>query len=186
MPMAKSSKDRPYTLEPYNPSWKTRFTQIKRIITPLFGDNLIVIDHVGSTAIACTDMFAKPQIDVCIAVKDIDRVPAVYPSFQALGYTTLGRAYVGDGDDYIVKDDPTTGQRLESLHIYGAGHPKPEQYRRFRDYLTTHTKERAQYVALKQELVKNKTYTQYDSGKTALIEELKVKANRWAEQKTTS
>lgn len=181
--MKKETTHRPYELQPYNPAWKKQFIAIAETIRPVFGDNVISIEHVGSTAIACSDMVAKPNIDVCVVVKDLNLIPSVYHDFTQLGYTPLGREYVGDGDEYVVKDDPVTGQRLESIHIYQEGHPKPQVYREFRDYLISHQEDRQRYVALKKDLFSHHkdAYKRYDNGKADLIVEIKQKASQWAE-----
>lgn len=185
--MGKQTKHRPYELKLYDPTWAKQFLVIASTIKPIFGINLISIEHVGSTSIACSDMIAKPNIDICVVVNNLDLIPNLYEDFKKLGYTPLGREYVGDGDEYIVKDNPDTGQRLESIHIYENGHPKPKIYRNFRDYLMLHRADRLLYIKLKNDLYEQHkdNYKNYDSGKTDLIEEIKRKANEWAENHIT-
>ena len=185
--MEHKNKNRPYTLEPYSRSWADQFKKIKHKITPWFGDNLISIEHVGSTAVACSDMIAKPNIDICVVVHNLSRLPNNYQNFTKNNYTILGESYVGDGGDYIVKDDPSSRIRTESIHIYQTDTLKPEQYCNFRDYLMTHADDRARYIACKQKLFNSHPaeYKKYDNGKTELIEELKLKATLWKQDQRT-
>lgn len=180
--MGIGSKNRPFKLESYNPAWKEWYQRIAREIRPIFGDNLVLIEHIGSTSIDCIDMVAKPNIDVLVEMSDLNLVTQYYEQFKALGYTPLGREYVGNGDEYVVKDDLETGRRLESIHILETGHPQIASYRALREYLKSHPADRARYVALKQKLYAEyeSEYKQYDSGKAGLIEELKTKAAHWA------
>jgi len=103
--MIKTNKQRPYELQEYNPEWKQMFNDSKDKITPLFGDNLISIEHIGSTSME--GMFAKPSIDILVAVKDLDKVTENLQLFVEAGYNPRGRDYVGEkGDDeYITEDD---------------------------------------------------------------------------------
>ncbi|MBF6031546.1 GrpB family protein [Pseudomonas sp. P115] len=55
-------------ITPYNPTWPARFLADKPLIASAFGDELIVIHHVGSTSVP--GLAAKPEIDVLIEVHD--------------------------------------------------------------------------------------------------------------------
>ena len=182
------SKNRPFDLIPYTALWAQQFESIKSEIAPLFGDCLVSIDHVGSTAIACEDMLAKPNIDICVVVSRLEQVSKFQNEFLKYGYTYLGTDYVGDGGDYIVKDDLMSKKRKISIHIYEVGSSKPEMYRAFRDYLIQHPVDRMRYVELKKSLYSHhkNAYINYDKGKTDLIEDIKAKALRWFQSKNTT
>lgn len=175
-------KQRPYSLEPYNPDWPQWFLERKEKITPLFGDNLISIEHIGSTSIP--GMPAKPNIDMLVVVRDLDVIPPLYQEFIDAGYTPQGREYVGDGDEYIT-EDTEDGYRITSIHVYQDGHPKIQQYRDFRDYLTAVPTAKQRYMDLKMNLYNTyrDDYASYDSGKTDTIEVLKQEATTWARER---
>ena len=59
------NQDRTYSVEPYNPEWITKFEATKRFLESVFGEQAIMIEHVGSTAIP--NMKAKPVIDVLLS-----------------------------------------------------------------------------------------------------------------------
>ena len=174
-----TGKQRPYSLEPYNPEWPNWFLERSTKIAPLFGDNLISIEHIGSTSIP--DMPAKPNIDILVVVKDLDVIATQYQTFIDAGYTPQGREYVGDGDEYITEDTPD-GRRITSIHVYQTGHPKIQQYREFREYLKANPEAKQTYIDAKIRLYNEHrdSYGAYDSGKTDTIDELKKQASAWA------
>jgi GrpB-like predicted nucleotidyltransferase (UPF0157 family) len=173
-----TGKQRPYELQEYNPEWKQWFKEKSDRIKPLFGDNLVSIDHIGSTSIE--GMYAKPNIDILAVVKNLDAVDL--RAFTAAGYTSQGRGYVSNDDEYIT-EDTTDGKRVTSIHTLEVGNPKIREYREFREYLNNNQQDRNVYIALKKALYAEhpKNYGAYDSGKTDTINQIKKRAHVWAE-----
>jgi GrpB-like predicted nucleotidyltransferase (UPF0157 family) len=165
---------RPYELKEYDPVWKETFSRTAEKIRPIIGDNLLEIEHIGSTSIE--GMVAKPQVDILVVVKDLDRNKDCYELF-----TERGREYVGNGDEYVTEDAPD-GHRLVSIHIFQVGHPQIEEYRVFRDYLKTHAEDRDLYISTKRELYSKfvNDFGSYDSGKEEVIAEIKKRAKEWS------
>lgn len=166
---------RPYELIEYDPTWKDIFLSTAEKIRPFFGDNLVSIEHIGSTAVE--GMLAKPQVDLLVVVKDLDLVPKQYEEFRTAGYTPRGRGYAGIGDEYVTEDTPD-GKRLVSIHIFPEGHPHIDEYRLFRDYLQSHAEERELYIQEKRRLynLHSDNYEEYAVGKGGLIDEIKARA----------
>jgi GrpB-like predicted nucleotidyltransferase (UPF0157 family) len=169
---------RPYELQEYDPQWKQIFSDTAEKIRPIFGDNFIGIEHIGSTSIE--GMVAKTQVDILVIVKDLDLVPTYYDAFTKAGYTPRGKEYVGNGDEYVTEDSPD-GKRLVSIHIFQEGHPQINQYREFRDYLRIDKEDRDLYISTKRNLyVANKeNYEGYDSGKEEVIKAIKTRAKAY-------
>jgi GrpB-like predicted nucleotidyltransferase (UPF0157 family) len=169
---------RPFMLQEYDPAWKNRFTTIARRVAPLLGDNLVEVEHIGSTSIE--GMFAKPQIDVLVVVKNIDAVARVRGDFEKNGFISQGRGYVADDDEYFTEDGPE-GKRLASVHILQEGNPKIRDYKVFRDYLKQHEADRNLYIETKRKLYKSyaDSYAQYDGGKKDVIEAIRGRAREW-------
>lgn len=57
---------------PHDPAWRGKFEDESKQVTLAFGDNLVAIHHIGSTAIP--NIHAKPIIDMLVVVKDIAKV----------------------------------------------------------------------------------------------------------------
>lgn len=178
--MSHASKHRPYELVEYNPEWKHWFENRRDKIRPLFGENLLSIEHIGSTSIP--GMLAKPNIDILVVVRNLDDVTERLQSFLDAGFTPQGREYVGDGDEYITEDTPD-GKRITNIHVLELGNPNILAYREFREYLKVHEEDRNLYMETKKKLYAehNENYRGYDSGKIETIEAIKKRAHEWAE-----
>lgn len=137
------------------------------------------IEHIGSTSVE--GMFAKPNIDILVVVRNLDAVAASLPAFVEAGYTPQGRGYVSDGDEYIT-EDATDGTRITSIHTLELGNPRIREYREFREYLKNNQEDRNLYIELKKRLYSEyaHNYEGYDSGKTVTIEAIKSRAHEWA------
>jgi GrpB-like predicted nucleotidyltransferase (UPF0157 family) len=170
---------RPYELQEYDPVWKQRFSDVVEKLNPLFGENLIEIEHIGSTSVI--GMVAKPQVDILVVVKDLKVVSDQYDDFIKAGFTPKGCGYVAEDDEYMVQDS-IGGRRLLSVHILQEGNPKIVEYKNFRDYLQDNEEDRNLYIATKRELYSqyNDNYVEYERGKRAVIMAIKSRARDWS------
>jgi GrpB-like predicted nucleotidyltransferase (UPF0157 family) len=178
-----SRKNKSYKLVPYNPAWAEEFLKLRSQIAPLYGDNLIGFEHIGSTAVP--GMLAKAQIDVCVIVTDIENVTEIRPKFEALGYQAKGD-YVGQQEEYFTFEDEN-GERKYNIHTLQAGNPAIEGYLSFRDYLRSNKKAMNQYIAVKEELRAahgENDYNSYDWNKGDKIKDLKQEALHWYRKAT--
>jgi GrpB-like predicted nucleotidyltransferase (UPF0157 family) len=173
---------RPYELKEYDPEWKQRFLDVAEKLKPIFGENLIEIDHIGSTSIV--GMVAKPQVDVLVVVKDLDAVVSCHNALTEAGFIPRGRGYVAEDDEYMTQDSPD-GKRLVSVHTLQEGSPKIEEYRVFRDYLQENETDRNLYIATKRDLysLHENSYAEYDSDKKDVINAIKSRAKQWVSDK---
>jgi GrpB-like predicted nucleotidyltransferase (UPF0157 family) len=173
---------RPYELQEYDPAWKQRFLDAAEKLKPIFGDNLVEIDHIGSTSII--GMLAKPQVDVLAVVKDLDAVKDQHDTFIKAGFIPKGRGYVAEDDEYMTEDS-SDGKRLMGVHTLQEGNPKIAEYKIFRDYLQNNEVDRNLYIATKRELYSqhHDNYANYDSGKKDVINAIKNHAKQWASKK---
>ncbi len=175
-------KHRPYILEKYNPDWKQRFESVAEKLYPIFAENLVEIEHIGSTSIR--GMLAKPQVDVLVVVKNLDAIKNLCNTFTQNGFTIYGRGYVAE-DDYYISLDDSNGVRLVSVHVLEEGNPKIEEYKIFREYLNQNDEDRNLYIQTKRDLysLHKENYADYDSGKKNVITAIKSRAKKWAENK---
>ncbi len=173
---------RPYELQEYDPVWKQRFLDAAEKLRPIFGGNLVEIDHIGSTSVV--GMVAKPQVDVLVVVKDLDVVVASHNALTKAGFIPRGRGYVTEDDEYLTQDSPD-GRRLVSVHTLQEGNPKIAEYKIFRDYLQENEADRNLYIATKRDLHESHkdSYAEYDSGKKEVINTIKSRAKQWSSEK---
>jgi len=127
-------------LHPHDPSWISTARREADRIAGVLGDNLIRVEHVGSTAIP--GICAKPTIDLMPIVRDLDDIDV--KAIQALGYEWRGE-YGLSGRRYCTLTDQ--GKRLFNVHIFEDGSDHAVRMIAFRDYLRAHPAEALAYEA---------------------------------------
>jgi GrpB-like predicted nucleotidyltransferase (UPF0157 family) len=174
---AATHANRPYAFGPYDPSWPVQFQEYSKNLREVFGSEIILLEHVGSTSVP--GMWAKPQIDIVITVNHFEKIPEYYPDIQARGYKARGD-YTSEGEEYFTLDNEE-GTRLASVHVLPAGHRWATDLLDVRDYLRAHPKEVEYYSNVKRET--NATYpadyTNYYKGKLEAIHTLRERAAKW-------
>ncbi len=183
---------------PYDPQWKTAFEAESQQIVKALAKNLVVIHHIGSTAIP--HIYAKPVIDFLIEVKDIDLVSEQTPAMVALGYEAMGE-YGLIGRRYFRKDasaefssaacavrkENPPGIRTHHVHIYEIYSPEIKRHLAFRDYMIAHPEDAEQYSQLKQELAQKypEDIEGYMDGKYEFVKRIERKAIQWQKLKSS-
>lgn len=77
---------------PYDEMWAALFQNEKVNLLTAFGDDVIDIQHFGSTSVH--GMFAKPIIDVLIGVKTLELSNSITNKLRQLGYDGFGETGV--------------------------------------------------------------------------------------------
>jgi GrpB-like predicted nucleotidyltransferase (UPF0157 family) len=158
----------------YNPLWPQAFAEEAARIRSVLGQNVLAIEHYGSTAVP--GLRAKPIIDMQIGVAAIEHGLLFIEPMVGLGYDYAGN------------------QGIPEHHIFGKGRVRThlahvvvyqdEQWRRclrFRDRLRSDPALRADYEALKLRLAADPTNTRatYTAGKTNFVQA--ASEARWAD-----
>jgi GrpB-like predicted nucleotidyltransferase (UPF0157 family) len=147
--------------------------EVERLWTVLDPDQVLGIEHFGSTAVP--GLAAKPIIDILIAVGSLARAKDTLVRPIA----TLGYLYWPENPKpdrmFFVKGMPPYGERrTHHVHIT---EPDGEMWRRrlpFRDYLLAHRDEARRYEALKYDLAARFPGDRdgYTDAKTEFVEEI--------------
>ena len=145
--MKKEYKDRLYTIEAYNPTWKRQFDQEARQIQMIFGKLAVRIEHIGSTAIV--GLCGKPTTDILVLMQDMLNVDAVSTEMIRHGYKDMG-AYVTQDSRLFVKE--SNGSRLVNVHVFQVDHVHVKEMLWVRDYLRDNPEKVAEYNAVKKSL----------------------------------
>lgn len=159
----------------FNKEWAVLFEEEAEKIKYIFGENLISIDHIGSTSVA--GLKAKPIIDIMPVVKNIYLVDQNNEEMQKLGYEPMGEFGIA-GRRYFRKGQE---KRTHHVHIFQEGSPDIKRHIAFRDYLRAHPNLRDRYGALKSKLAEQFPFDKesYINGKDALVKEIEAQALEW-------
>lgn len=136
-----------YSFADYSPAWPAAFEAARERLAPLFGEELVALHHIGSTAVP--GLAAKPTIDLLPVVRDIARVDTLGERLERAGYRVWGERGL-PGRRLFTLDD-AAGRREQNAHVYAAGHPDVERHLAFRDHLRADAAARDEYAALKRE-----------------------------------
>lgn len=163
-------------LHPHNPDWASEYETIAAQLTPIFGDQLLLIEHIGSTAIP--GIKAKPIIDILIAVTDIGLVAEIIPAMEALGYDYRGERGIPGRQYFRMEPDNSSGIHV---HIYQQGHKGITEKLDFRDYMHTHPDRAQAYSQLKEDLALKyrEDRPKYSESKAGFIVETIELAEKW-------
>ena len=166
---------------PYNPEWPSLFQAESKDIRRVFGDEIIAIHHIGSTAIP--DIKAKPVLDFLVVVQHITNVNGYNPAMMRLGYEPLGENGI-PGRRYFRKD--TNGVRSHHVHIFQVGHPEIDRHILFREYLRSHPEDAHAYSQLKESLAHQYRLDPpgYNDAKSTFIQEIDRKAAVWWQERS--
>lgn len=131
----------------HNEQWKEEFQKLKQSIQEQWADNVLDIQHVGSTAVPL--ICAKPILDVAVRLRSVRQLD---PSFlEALGYDYCGIRH-GNPLHHLFVLRGSGEISLQHIHCYDQTAPEFDQIIGFRDYLNAHPDAARQYEALKKDL----------------------------------
>lgn len=159
-------------LENHREEWAEEFERVKRALLSVHGENVVDIQHVGSTAIK--GIMAKPMLDVAVLFRRI--ADSVFEAMAENGYTYYGEVTSGK-HLFILRGQNEIS--LQHVHCYEENNSGLfyEQLR-FRDFLRSHPAYAKEYEALKVKLLElyaddRKKYT---VGKQAFFDKIKLLA----------
>lgn len=161
----------------YDSNWVKMFETEKEFLTDVFGDNLIRVEHFGSTSIP--NLSAKPIIDIFVFVHYTSNINKYAMLMESHGYVFKG---VQDLTNCTVfeKHKNESNARTHKVNICEENNPFSINALLFRDYLRINKDTRNKYENIKKELAK-KYYddsTAYANGKLNFIMEIIEEARR--------
>lgn len=161
------------TLNDYNPSWEQRYEDEKVKIIDVTGDQILAIEHIGSTSIK--GMGAKPIIDIMVGVKLLDEVDVLVKPLSQIGYEYVPKI---EWKDRKFFRKGLWGQGTCHLHICEFVSNEWNEKILFRNYLRTHPKAAEEYYELKRKLATKYRFdrSMYTKSKEPYIQEIIQKA----------
>ena len=75
----------PIILSPHNPEWPRRYKTEKELLIKTIGaENIVRINHIGSTAVP--GLTAKPTIDILLEIQQKTDPVRLIPTIESAGY----------------------------------------------------------------------------------------------------
>ena len=152
-------------LSPYETNWPLLFLAEKEQLFASLGNDILDIQHIGSTSIP--GMPAKPILDISVAVINFEEAVICIPLMEQLGYTYKGEHGI-TRRHYFVKGAPPT----HHLHMLEMASEEWKSHLLFRDSLRRNPKTAGAYASLKQTLATQFATDReaYQSGKGNFIQ----------------
>lgn len=135
------------TLVDYNPNWLKKFEYEKTSIINAIGDQILHIEHIGSTAII--GLKAKPIIDIMVGIHHLEQVSPLVQPLQDIGYEYVPKIEFKDRK-FFRKGQ--WGQGTCHLHICEYDSSEWREKILFRNYLRNHPEFAEEYALLKTNL----------------------------------
>jgi len=156
-------------IEDYNPKWPLFFQKEVQLIKDILSNEIIFIEHIGSTAIV--GLSAKPIIDILIAVKDIKKIDSYNTAMYLLHYIAKGEFGIKNRRFFL---KPNEENRKFHVHIFQVNDPKIKSHIDFKNYLQAHPFLVQQYSNLKKKLAKKFPHNieGYIKGKSPFIKKI--------------
>ena len=160
-------------LAPYNPAWPSYFARLKKRIQEALMDEILLLEHVGSTSVP--GLSAKPVIDIVLAVADSSNEPSFVHRLEQKGFTLRIREPDWYEHRMFKSMDP-----IANLHVFSDGCVEIDRMLLFRDWLRNHADDRLLYEETKRELAgRIWKYTQnYADAKSEVIQGISERASR--------
>jgi GrpB-like predicted nucleotidyltransferase (UPF0157 family) len=160
-------------LAPYDPAWPSLFAQLKQRIYEALKDDVLLLEHVGSTSVP--GLSAKPIIDMVLAVADSSDEAAYVERLEGRGFKLRIREPNWYEHRLFKFSDPNA-----NLHVFSDGCEEIDQMLLFRDWLRKHAEDRLLYEGKKRELATRIwKYTQnYADAKSEVVQEILARARR--------
>lgn len=159
---------------PYDPQWPSHFSAAAEWLREVLRDEVVAIDHIGSTAIA--GMNAKPLVDIDVTLTDLEAVSAAATALVNAGFEARGNRYGDDMWAFLLKTF------TPALRVYLCP-PENETHRQrllFRNHLRQHADIAEQYAELKNRLAREFPYDgdRYTAEKSEFVREVVERAIR--------
>lgn len=172
-----SKLNRPIVVMDYDPCWPVLFAQEKAALLSAIGDEVLQIEHIGSTSIP--GLAAKPVIDIGIGIRNLLDAPGLFPYLEHLSYIyEPALEQLLPERRFFWKGTPVI--HTYHLHLTEVDNPVILKPIRFRDYLRKHPGAAREYGELKKELAERcrQDMDAYVAGKTAFVERILREAER--------
>lgn len=141
----------PIILSGHDPNWKKYYEEEKTLLEKSFGNLLIRIEHIGSTAVE--GLIAKPTVDILLEVDPSASPETVRQTAEQCGYTVMSEKTVREYRLDLCKGYTPQGFADKVFHLH-IRHPGDWDEIVFRDFLRQNPAKAQEYARLKTDLQK--------------------------------
>jgi GrpB-like predicted nucleotidyltransferase (UPF0157 family) len=149
---------------PYNPTWADEFKKIEKELLATIKDEVLSIEHVGSTSVE--GLHAKPIIDIVVGN---DKFLIVKQKLKEIDYEHVGNLGIEGRDAFSYKNK----EHLMEHHLYVCNKESKELKRHitFRNHLRLNDDDRDRYSQIKIEMAEKFSHDidNYLLGKESVI-----------------
>ena len=160
-----------------DPHWPDLFEALRAPVVAAQGDLVIVVEHVGSTAVPA--LAAKPIIDMDVVVPSVADIPQAIGRLATLGYVHQGDLGIAGREAFI----SPAGKPGHHLYVCAVDSEELRRHRLFRDDLLTHPDDARAYGALKKAAARRfgEDRVAYTEAKTRFVEAVLRRASSGGE-----
>ena len=141
----------PIILSSHNPDWKNYYEEEKALLEKAFGNLLVRIEHIGSTAVE--GLIAKPTVDILLEADPSAPLETVRRTAERCGYTVMSEKTVREYCLDLCKGYTPQGFADKVFHLH-IRHPGDWDEIVFRDFLRRNPAKAQEYARLKTDLQK--------------------------------
>lgn len=154
-------------IQPHNLLWDIEFKTVKKELEEILKDDIIDIQHIGSTAIPL--ICAKPILDIAIKMKSIKLLNI--ENLKRAGYDYCGMQH-GNENYHLFVLRGENQVSLRHIHCYEKNEKEFDLLVGFRNYLNSHDDMAMEYEKIKMELAEKypEDRISYTNGKEAFIQ----------------
>ncbi len=169
---------KPVVIVASDSSWVEAFEQVRKILTRSLPDDLVAVEHVGSTAVQ--GLPAKPILDIDVVIKKDSGFDTIKTALEALGYIheghkgIVGREAFKRSDETVPFTTPARPAMAQHLYVLEEGAAELKKHLYFRDRLRSDSVVKQAYGELKIQLAKRHRDDReaYTEAKTAFIQNI--------------
>jgi len=160
----------------YDADWTKRFSEESDKILSVLPEGFATLHHVGSTSIP--GLAAKPVTDMLLEVEDLNQLDRLSRRLENLGYHAKGEFGIPERRFFL--KEPIN--RTHHIHTFVTDSYGAERHLAVRDYLRNHSKDAADYAALKKRnaLAHPHDMDAYCDAKHDFVQELERTALEWS------
>jgi GrpB-like predicted nucleotidyltransferase (UPF0157 family) len=125
-----------------DPSWSVQFDLLADRIRAALGDQVLDLEHIGSTSVP--GLAAKPIIDIDLTLANSSDEAAYVPALETVGFVLVIRERRWHEHRLMTAASPPA-----NLHVWSPDCPEVIRHRMFRDWLRDHPDDRVRYAEAK-------------------------------------